>query len=226
MGRTALLLSFVLWKTCTSTAHLRADESFSENETKKPSVFVKCQGVLRHGIVSIGGETTGTTLTFHRITWELQFSDNVDREFAAEHHKKSVLVTGTLRKVVGTEKGTRWIIDVEKISVPDSRDAKLENALIAVRGTLRAALSTGDVPDFSVRTEDHFWRLDFSTSRETQAAADLLIGQTVLVRGTVLPPPEEAERKIVNPRVPETLSIQVKRIEASENAKADSRFVE
>ncbi len=226
MGRTAILLSLVLLKTCTLAVHLRADESFSDNAPPKPSVFVECQGVLRHGIVSIGGETTGTTLTFHRITWELQFSENEDREFAAEHHKKPVLVTGALRKVKGTEKSTRWIIDVEKISLPDSRDAKPESAQINVRGTLRAALSTGDVPDFSVRTEDQVWRLDCSISRETQAAADLLIGQPVLVSGTVLPPPDEADRKAASPRVPETLTIRVKRIEASENAKADSRFFE
>jgi hypothetical protein len=121
-----ILLCVVLFNTGIRPVPVEADEAFSENNAEKPPVSVQCQGLLRHGIVAIGGETTGTTISFHRITWELQLADDDDREFAALHHKKPVLVTGALRKVVSTESMTRWIIDVKKISASDSRDSQAE----------------------------------------------------------------------------------------------------
>lgn len=226
--RTALLfLCFILLNTGLRSMPIKADEAFSADDTKTPSVSVQCHGLLRHGVVAIGGESTGTTISFHRITWELQFQDDSAREFAAQHHKKPVLVTGALRKVDGTENMIRWIVDVQKISAKDSRDAQLEGTQVTVRGTLRAALSaTGDIPNLSVRTDDQTWRLDFAASREAQSAAELHIGQPVLLTGTVLPPPDEAERQTRKPRRPEAYSIRVKTIEASSHAKTDSRFFE
>jgi hypothetical protein len=222
-----IFLCVILFNTCIRLMPVDADEASSENDTKKPSVSVQCQGLLRHGIVATGGETTGTTISFHRITWELQFADDSDREFAALHHKKPVLVTGALRKVVSTESMIRWIIDVKKISASDSRDSQLEGAQVTVRGALRAALSTtGDVPILSVRTDEETWRLDFAASREAQSAAELHIGQPILLKGTVLPPPDEEERGIKKPRGSEMYWIRVKAIETPNNAKTDSRFLE
>ena len=44
---------------------------------KKPaaedSIRVTVVGTLRTGIIAIGGETTGTTITAKGITWELEF---------------------------------------------------------------------------------------------------------------------------------------------------------
>jgi hypothetical protein len=212
-----ILLCVILFNTCIRPVPVEADEAFSENNTERPSVSVQCQGLLRHGIVAIGGETTGTTISFHRLTWELQFADDNDREFAALHHKKPVLVTGALRKVVSTE----------KISASDSRDGQAEGAQVTVRGTLRAALSTtGDVPSLSVRTDDQTWSLDFAGSREAQSAAELHIGQPIVLKGTVLPPPDEEEREIKQPRGSEAYRIRVKAIETSDTAKADSPFLE
>jgi len=222
-----IFLCVILSNTCIRTVPVDADEAFSENDTKKPSVSVECQGILRHGIIAIGGETTGTTISFHRITWELQFADDNDREFAALHHKKPVLVTGALRKVVSTESMTRWIIDVKKISASDSRDSQAEGAQVAVRGTLRAALSTtGDVPNLSVRTDDQTWSLDFAENREAQSAAELHIGQPIVLKGTMLPPPDEEEREIKKPRGSVMYWIRVKAIDTPDNAKNDSRFHE
>ena len=222
-----IFLCVILLNTCTRPVPVDAAEAFSENDTKKPSVSVQCQGILRHGIVAIGGETTGTTISFHRITWELQFADDNDRAFAAQHHKKPVLVTGALRKVVSTESMIRWIIDVKKISASDSRDAQLEGSQVTVRGALRAALSTtGDVPNLSVRTDDQTWRLDFSASRDAQSAAELHIGQPIVLKGTVLPPPDEKEREIKQPIGSEMYRIRVKAIETPDKAKTDSRFLE
>jgi hypothetical protein len=222
-----IFLCVILLNTCIRPVHVDADEAFSENDTKKHSVSVQCQGILRHGIVAIGGETTGTTISFHRITWELQFADDHHREFAALHHKKPVLVTGALRKVVSTESMTRWIIDVKKISASDSRHSQAEGAQVTVRGTLRAALSTtGDVPNLSVRTDDQTWSLDFAGNREAQSAAELHIGQPIVLKGTMLPPPDEEEREIRQSRGSELYRIRVKSIEASDNAKTDSRLPE
>ena len=222
-----IFLCVILLKTCIRPVQIEADEAFSENDTTKPSVSVQCQGLLRHGIAAMGGETTGTTLSFHRITWELQFANDHDRELAALHNKKPVLVAGVLRKVVSTEKMIRWIIDVKEISTADSRDAHLEGAQVTVRGTLRATLSTtGEVPNLSVRTDDQTWRLDFAASREAQSAAELHIGQPVLLTGTVLPPSDEEERAIKKLRGSEMHSLRVKAIETSDNAKTDSRFFE
>lgn len=219
-----ILLCVVLFNTCIRQVPVEADEAFSESNTERPSVSVQCHGLLRHGIVAIGGETTGTTISFHRITWELQFADDHGREFAALHHKKPVLVTGALRKVISTESMTRWIVDVKKISASDSRDSEAEGAQVIVRGTLRAALSTtDDVPNLSVRTDDQIWSLDFAGSREAQSAAELQISQPVVLKGTVLPPPDEEDREIKQPRGSEIYRIRVKTIETSDNAKTDSR---
>lgn len=227
MCQTLLLTGFILLDTSIPAMFARADESLSEDETKRPAVSVRCHGLLRHGVVAIGGETTGTTITFQRVTWELKFKDNDDREFSARHHKQQVLVTGALRKVVGTENLIRWIIDVERISTADLRDAGSESVQISVRGTLRAALSaTGDIPILSVRTEEHAWRLDFSESRDIQAESELLIGQPVLLTGTLLPLPDDAERKEPKSRIPETPSIRVKTISTPPSAATDSRSVE
>ena len=221
-----ILLSAILFNTCIRLVPVEADEAFSENNTERPSVSVQCQGLLRHGIVAIGGETTGTTISFHRITWELQFADDHDREFAALHHKKPVLVTGALRKVVSTESMARWIIDVKKISASDSRDSQAEGAQVTVRGTLRAALSTtGDVPNLSVRNDDQTWGLDFAENREAQSTAESQIGQPIVLKGTMLPPPDEEEREVKQSRGSEMYRIRVKSIETSNNAKTESRLL-
>jgi len=225
MSQRLLSISLLLVTTLSLPAVLTADEAILTKETKEPSVSVLCHGRLRHGVVAIGCETTGTTITFHRVTWELQLPDEASRELAARHHKAPVVVTGTLRRVMGTEDIVRWIVDVEKLSALDSRDAPEEGAKVTIRGTLRATLpQTGDTPDLSVRADDQNWRLDFAADREIQTAAESLIGQPVLLTGSVLPLPQESERKTTNSPTPETHTVRVKTFEASVSDAADSRF--
>ena len=216
----------LLFVTAMSLSAVRAaDEVQTKEEARKPAVSVVCHGRLRHGVIAIGGETTGTTITFHRVTWELQFSDDGSQELAARHNKASVAVTGTLRKVMGTEDAVRWIVDVEKLSPLDSRDTPDEGAKVTLRGTMRAALAvTGDIPDLSVHADDQIWRLDFGANRETLAAAESLIGQPVLLTGSVLPLPEESERKIARSPEAETHTVRVKTVEAAADKTADARF--
>jgi hypothetical protein len=225
MSQRLLSVCLLLVTTCLFPAELTADEVFLEDGEKEPSVSVLCHGRLRHGVVAVGGETTGTTITFNRVTWELQLPDEASREFAKRNHQEPAVVTGTLRKVVGTEKLVRWIVHVKKLTESDSRDLLEEGAKVTIRGTLRAALSqTGDIPELSVRADDQIWRLDFTANRETQTAAESFIGQSVLLTGSVLPLPEETERGTTRPPTPATHSVRVKTIEASANAAADSRF--
>src|SRR5437879_3570684 len=76
---------------------------------KKPegeeSITVKVAGKLRAGIVAVGGETTGFTVTASGITWELDFGKNAELRTAAEKlDGKKVVVEGTLERRAGVEK--------------------------------------------------------------------------------------------------------------------------
>jgi hypothetical protein len=204
-----------------------ADEELPKGKPKAAAVSVECHGRLRHGVVAIGGESTGTTITFQQVTWELNLSDNASQEFATRNHKEPVIVTGTLRRVEGIEVRDRWIVDVTKFTEIKSRERFEEAASVQIRGTLRVALaSKGDMPDFSIQTDDQRWPLDFSADRRKQATAETLIGMPVVVSGNVVAPPEKGERESPKSRTPEMPSVQVRIIEAAPNAAGDARFFE
>lgn len=117
-----------------------------ESKPAEPSIRVGCRGQLRHGVVAIGGETTGTTITFESMTWELKLSDDSSRDFVREHHKKPIVAIGSLRRVTGAEIPVGWVIDVERISADSRETSKLEAAIV-VLGKLQAE-------DIGGRTED------------------------------------------------------------------------
>ena len=80
------------------------------------SITVTVVGTLRTGIVAIGGETTGTTITAKGIKWELDFGKNAELRAAAEKlDGKQVTVTGTLEHRVGVEVKERWIVTVTSL---------------------------------------------------------------------------------------------------------------
>ena len=191
-----------------------ADEKATPKDTAETSVTVRCRGRLRHGIVAIGGETTGTTITFHGTIWELNLPDDASRQLASRMHKEDVVVTGSLRRVIATEDVVRWIVDVEKLSAPGPEDPAEDGADVVVKGTLRAALAqSGDIPNMSVRTEDQIWHLDFGTKRRILTSAEPMIGQPVLLSGKVLPPPEDVKTKSERPDAPRRHIIQVEKLE-------------
>ena len=79
-------------------------------------VQVAVSGKLEHGIMAIGGETTGTTITANGITWELQLGANEEfRKTAEEKNGKMVQITGELTRKMGVERGARFIVIVESI---------------------------------------------------------------------------------------------------------------
>ena len=149
------------------------------------SVSVECCGRLRHGVVAIGGETTGTTISFNRMVWELQLHDDAAREFAKEHHKEPVVVTGTLRKICGTEVKVRWIIDVTKLSERDAKKDE-EGIRLTMQGTLRPAESRRDgSPMMTIDTDGEIWPIDVSADASLQVKAESLVGEPVLLSGSL-----------------------------------------
>jgi hypothetical protein len=195
-----------------------ADENRAVQDAKDKmpsSVSVLCYGQLRHGLSAIGGETTGTTIQFHKVTWELQVPDEASRQFAEQQHKQPVVVTGTLRKVAGIEVPDRWIVDVNRIARPDAGEVGEEGAKLTIQGTLRAALSkTGTVPNLSVSTGNQRWQLDVTTDRRIQSTAESLILQPVLVSGSLLLPTPTDSRTPTNPPPASTnYSVRVRTIQ-------------
>jgi hypothetical protein len=91
-----------------SAAMLAADSAPADE-----SINVTVVGTLRTGIVAIGGETTGTTITAKGIRWELDFGKNAELRAAAEKlNGKQVTVSGTLQRRAGVEIKERWIVTV------------------------------------------------------------------------------------------------------------------
>ena len=81
------------------------------------SISVTVVGKLRTGIVAIGGETTGTTITAKGIKWELDFGKNAELRAAAEKlNGKQVTVNGTLERRSGIEVKERWIVAVSSVN--------------------------------------------------------------------------------------------------------------
>jgi hypothetical protein len=82
-------------------------------DPSEESISVTVVGTLRSGIVAIGGETTGTTITSKGIKWELDLGQNAELRTVAEKLSgKQVTVTGTLERRAGVEIKERWIVTV------------------------------------------------------------------------------------------------------------------
>jgi len=149
----------------------------------EPSIRVECHGKLRHGVVAMGGETTGSTITFDGTTWELKLPDEVSRTFAKEHHKNPVTAVGTLRRVAGTAVPMRWIVDVERLFKSDVGTHK-EGASLTVLGTLRAGdVAAGESPGTVIEAAGITWPLDLSSDSSNQSRAESFFGKSVVLTG-------------------------------------------
>ena len=83
---------------------------------QKDSIRVTVVGTLRIGIVAIGGETTGTTITAKGIAWELDFGKNSAlQETVEQFNGKRVTVRGSLERRKGIEIKARWIVTVTDV---------------------------------------------------------------------------------------------------------------
>lgn len=80
------------------------------------SIEVKVRGRLRAGIVAIGAETTGYTVSARGVTWELEFGANEAlREKAERLDGKNVIVVGSLESRRGVEIAMRSIVTVTSL---------------------------------------------------------------------------------------------------------------
>ena len=99
---------------------MTAADPAREKERDEESVEVTIVGTIRAGIVAIGGETTGTTITAKKMTFELDFGEVEDsRMLAEELDGKKAKVRGSLERRAGVEIKERWIVTVEKIEPVD-----------------------------------------------------------------------------------------------------------
>ena len=80
------------------------------------SIEVVVRGTLRTGIMAIGGETTGTTITARGATWELDLRGNPESQARAESLTgRRVVVSGSLEVRPGVERRQRWIVTVKTL---------------------------------------------------------------------------------------------------------------
>ena len=127
---------------------------------KKPaaedSIRVTVVGTLRTGIIAIGGETTGTTITAKGITWELEFGKNAAfRKAAQKLNGKQVIIQGSLERRRGVEIKERWIVTVTSLQAASDTGVggrrKLSFRATAGRAGTRVRFSTeGDKTVFDI----------------------------------------------------------------------------
>ncbi|MCC9605416.1 hypothetical protein LOC68_23060 [Blastopirellula sp. JC732] len=87
------------------------------SQSGEGSIEVTVIGKIESGLVAIGGETTGTTITASGITWELELGENAEfRKLAEELSGKQAKVVGSLERRSGVEVKVRYIVTVEKLT--------------------------------------------------------------------------------------------------------------
>lgn len=90
-------------------------------------IDVEIKGLLRSGIVAIGGETTGTTITADNLSFELDFGDQAElRETARTLNGQTVIVTGRLEGRRGIEIPLRYVVNVKTLEAAPADETKDE----------------------------------------------------------------------------------------------------
>jgi len=100
------------------TALLLAAAPAISADDPAPADYIKVEvrGTLDHGIVAIGGETTGTVIHVGKVTWELDLGGNPELlKLAEELNKKTVVVSGRYFQKAGVEIPVRHIVKVEML---------------------------------------------------------------------------------------------------------------
>jgi len=77
-------------------------------------IDVTVMGTLKMGVMAIGAETTGVTITAGAVTWELDLEGN-QHEIASKLNGRKAIVSGQLRNEGGVEVKTRFIVTVRSI---------------------------------------------------------------------------------------------------------------
>ena len=109
-------LGFVLGTVLLAVAAAGADDD---------SIEVVARGTLRTGIMAIGGETTGITITARGATWDLDLGGDPALGKKAEALSgKRVVVRGTLELRRGVERRQRYVVTVISIEAAGPAPAK------------------------------------------------------------------------------------------------------
>ena len=93
----------------------RSTKKSTDRSTKKMNEYIKIEvkGKLKDGVVAIGGETTGTTITSKGVTFEIDIGKRKRLiDVVKKLNGKTVLVIGALERRRGIEMPDRWIITV------------------------------------------------------------------------------------------------------------------
>lgn len=152
---------------------------------REPSVSITCTGRLRDGVVAIGGETTGTTLSSKHVTWELRLIRESDRAFARQNNKETVTVVGIVQRVAGVERPARWIVDVHELQAAE-RDVAHPHTRIKVVGRVQSTGDRcGDGFEIAIRVGEQRWPLAFEDESGLKAVAETSIGLTVELTGVL-----------------------------------------
>lgn len=85
-------------------------------------IEVTVVGVLHTGVVAIGGETTGATITAKGITWELELGEHAQK--AESLDGKRAVVSGELERRQGVEVKERWIVKVDSLAPAETPQPK------------------------------------------------------------------------------------------------------
>lgn len=79
-------------------------------------IKVQIKGQLKHGVLALDGETTGTEISASGVNWELDLAANKPLLAQAEQlNGKNVLVAGDLHVHNNTDEQKRWIVLVESL---------------------------------------------------------------------------------------------------------------
>jgi hypothetical protein len=117
----AKLFSGLLLAVVSSILILGNTSTTEAGNAKGDFIKVEIQGTLKTGIVAIGGETTGTTITSGGITWELDLKKTKDlQELAEKLNGKATHVAGTLALRKGIEVRQRMIVTVTSLKAAKS----------------------------------------------------------------------------------------------------------
>lgn len=145
-------------------------------------ILVTCHGKLRSGVMAIGGETTGTTVTFSNgVVWELKLPDMATKRFTEQHHKDDVTVSGRLKKVAGVAVPLRWIVDVDQI-VLANKNEPANTATFTLKGKLRPTAK--GAPNV-IEIGKEAWPVEWKNDPQLHQQAAQHAGQIVEVHGLV-----------------------------------------
>jgi hypothetical protein len=86
-------------------------------------IDVTVSGTLKAGVIAIGGETTGVTVSANGTVWELELHGK-QLEAAVDLNGARVVVTGRLTRRAGVEVRERYVVDVKSINAGIARGPK------------------------------------------------------------------------------------------------------